>query len=107
MISILQESRIILTPDQEHKTDIHNIPAAGFHNCKSLKDKLVRAKLQNAEETGRSEPCGKRNFQVYIFIWDRDTFSTKACDETFKILSGPVNCSSQKVVFLLKNKICG
>ena len=42
MISILQESRIILTPDQEHKTDIHNIHVAGFRNGKSLKDKLVR-----------------------------------------------------------------
>ena len=33
--------------------------------------------------------------------------STKACDETFKNLSGPINCNSQKVVFLLKTKYAG
>ena len=107
MISILQELHIPLTPDQEHKTDIQDIPVSGFHNVKSLKDQLVRTKLPNAEETGRSKPCAKRNLQVCNFIWDRDTFSTKACNETFKILSGPINFNFQKVVFLLKYKICG
>ena len=34
-------------------------------------------------------------------------FSTKACGETFKIQSGVLNCNSQKVVYLLKCRICG
>ena len=56
--------------------------------------------------TGRSEPCGKRICQVCDFICDTDTFSTKACGETFKIQSGVLNCNSPKVVYLLKCRTC-
>ena len=35
------------------------------------------------------------------------TFSTKPCDERFKIQSGILNCNSQKVVYLLKCRMCG
>ena len=45
--------------------------------------------------------------QFSDFICDKDTFSTKACGETFKIQSGILNCNSQKVVYLLKCRICG
>ena len=48
----------------------------------------------------------KRNCQVRDFICDRYTFSTKACGETFKIQSGVLDCNSQKVVSLLKCRIC-
>ena len=100
--NILQELHILLTPDQEHKNVFQDTPVAGFHNDKSLKDHLVRAKLPNVEIRGRSELCGKGNYQVCVFICDTDTFSTKACGETFKIQSGILNCNSQKVVYLLK-----
>ena len=59
------------------------------------------------EKTGRSESCGKGKCQVCDFICDTDTFTTKACGETFKIQSGILNCSSQNVVYLLKCRICG
>ena len=48
-----------------------------------------------------------RNCQVSDFIWDTDTFTTKANGEKFKIQSGILNCNSQKVVYLLKFRICG
>ena len=35
------------------------------------------------------------------------TFTTEACQETFKIQSGPLTCDSEKVLCLLKCKICG
>ena len=64
-------------------------------------------KLPNVEITGRSESCGKGNCQVSDFICDTDTFTTKACGESFKIQSGIlINCNSQKVVYLLKCRIC-
>ena len=44
---------------------------------------------------------------VCDFICDIDTFSTKACGETFKIQSRVLNCNSQKVVYLLKFRMCG
>ena len=34
-------------------------------------------------------------------------FTTEACQETFKIQSGPLTCDSEKVLYLLKCKICG
>ena len=105
--NILQELHILLTPDQEHKKVFQDIPIVGFRNGKSLKDHLVRAKLPNVEIAGRSESCGKGNCQVCDYICDTDAFTTKACGETFKIQSGILNCNSQKVVYLLKCRICG
>ena len=63
MISILQESRIILIPDQEHKTDIHNIPVAGFRNGKSLKDKLVRTSYKMLKKQGGLNHVGRETFR--------------------------------------------
>ena len=61
----------------------------------SLKDHLVRAKFPNVEIAGRSESCRKGNCAC-----------TKACGEIFKIQSGILNCNSQKVIYLLKCRIC-
>ena len=105
--NILQKLHILLTPDQKHKKVFQDILVAGFRNGKSLKDHLVRAKLPNVEVAGRSESCGKGNCQVCDYICHTDTFTTKACGETFKIQSGILNCNSQKVVYLLKCRICG
>ena len=74
---------------------------------KSLRDHLVRVKLPNVEITGRSKSCGKGKCQVCDFICDTYTFSTKTCGETFKIQSGILNSNSQRVVYLLKCRICG
>ena len=68
---------------------------------------MLRSKLPNVELTGRSESCGKENCQVCDFICDADTFSAKACDETFEIQSGVLNCTSQKVVYFLNVEYVG
>ena len=34
------------------------------------------------------------------------TFTTEACQEIFKIQKVPLNCDSEKVLYLLKCKIC-
>ena len=91
--NILQELHILLKPDQEHKKVFQDIPVVGFRNCKCLQDHLP-----NVEITGRSESCGKGNCQVYDFICNTDTFTTKACEETSKIQSGVLNCNSRKVI---------
>ena len=61
---------------------------------------MVRAKLPDVEITGL-----KGNCQVYNLICNTDTFSTKACGETFRIQSGTLNCNSL-VVYFLKCTIC-
>ena len=80
--NILHELHILLTRNKEHKKVFQDVSVVGFLNGKSLKDNLVRAKLQNVQITGRSESCWKGNFQVYDFICDTDTFSPKDCGET-------------------------
>ena len=68
---------------------------------------MVRGKLWNVEITGRSESCGKGICQVCNFICDTDTFTTKACGETFKIQGGILNCNSYKDTYFLRCRICG
>ena len=103
----LQELYLLLAPDKEHKKVFPDVPVVGFRNGKSLKDYLVRATLPKANETGRCEPCGKKTCLVCNSIRTTTTFTTEACREIFKIQSGPLKCNSEKVLYLLKCKVCG
>ena len=80
----------------------------GFQNGKSLKDYLVRAALPKMDNAGSSETGGKGTsgiFQVCDDIITTNSFTTKACGKVSKIEIGPLNCSSEKVLYLLKCKI--
>ena len=103
---ILEELHILLAPDKEHKKVFPEIPVVGFSNGKSIKDHLVRAVLPKLDKKGGSEPCGKKKCQVCDYISTTDHFTTKACGETFKIEDGPLNCDSEKVLYLLKCNVC-
>ena len=105
--NILQELHLLLAPAKEHKKVFPNVPVVGFRNGKSLKDYLVRAALPKTNETGRYKPCGKKTCLVCNSIRTTTTFTTEACGEIFKIQSGPLNCNSEKVLYLLKLKVCG
>ena len=104
--SILEELQILLAPDKEHKKVFPEAPIVGFPNGKSLKNYLVTAALPKMDNAGGSEPCGKGTCQVCDHIITTNTFTTKACGEVFKIQSGPRNCNSEKVLYLLRCKIC-
>ena len=78
----------------------------GFQNGKSIKHYLVRAKLLKLEESGRCEPCEEKICLVCDSISTTLTFTTEASQETFKIQKGPLNCYSEKVLYLLKCKVC-
>ena len=103
----MEELHILLTPNKEHKKVFPNVPVIGFRNGKSLKDFLVRATLPKINGSGRCEPCGKKTCLVCDSISTATTFTTEACQETFKIQSGPLTCDSEKVLYLLKCKVCG
>ena len=85
----LQELHLLLASANEHKKVFPNVPVLGFRNSSSLKDYLVRAVFPKTNETGRSEPCGKKICLVCNSIRTTATFTTEACGETFKIHSGP------------------
>ena len=76
-------------------------------NGKSLKDYLVRAALPKTNETRRCEPCTKKTCLVCNSVRTTTTFTTEACGEIFKTQSGPSNCNSKKVLYLLKCKVYG
>ena len=105
--AIAEELHILLTPNKEHKKVFPNVPNIGFRNGKSLKDFLVRAILTILNESGRCQPCGKKTCLVCDSISTATTFTTEACQETFIIHSGPLTCDSEKVLYLLKCKVCG
>ena len=104
---MLQELHLLLAPDKEHRKVFPHVPVVGFRNCKSLKDCLVRAALPKTNETGRCEPYGKKTCLVCNSIRTTITFTTEACGEFFEIQSGPLNCNSEKVLYLLKCKVSG
>ena len=104
--SILEELQILLAPDKEHKKVFPEVPIVRFRNGKSLKDYLMRAALPKVDNAGGSEPCGKGTCQVCDHIITTNTFTTKACGEVFKIQSEPLNCNSEKVLYLPRCKIC-
>ena len=64
------------------------------------------AELLKTDNAGGSEPCGKGTCQLCDHIIIINTFTTKACGEVFKILIGPLNYNSEKVLYLLRVKFC-
>ena len=50
---------------------------------------------------------GKKTCLVCDSISITTTFTTEACQETFEIQKGPLNCDSEKMLCLLKCKNCG
>ena len=66
----------------------------------------MRAALPKMDNAGGSEPCEKGTCQLCDRIITTNTFTTKACGEVFKIQSGPLNCNSENVLYLLRCKIC-
>ena len=105
--AIMEELRILLTHNKEHKKVFPNVPIIGFQNGKSKKDFLVRATLPKINGSGRCESCGKKTCLVCDSISTATTFTTEACQKTFKIQSGSLTYDSEKVLYLLKCKVCG
>ena len=105
---ILAELHLLLTPDIAHKTVFKNVPTIGFKNDRSLKDHLVRAVLTNIDAEGRSKPCGekKRSCEVCKSVDDSSHFKRRDNYETFNILKGPLDCSSNHVIYLFECKQC-
>ena len=105
VMSVMEELHILSTSNKEHKKVFPNVYVVKF--WKNLKDYLVRAKLAKLEESRTCEPCGKKTCLVCDSICTITIFNTEACQETFKIQKGPLNCDTEKVLYLLKWKVCG
>ena len=75
-----------------------------MRNGKSLKDYLVGIALPKTNETGRCDPCGKKTCLVWDSVKTTTPFTTEACRKTSKIQSGPLNCNSEKALYLQSQK---
>ena len=89
--SILQVLQILLAPDKKDKKVFSGVAIVELPNGKSLKGCLVRAAFPNMDNAGGSDPCEKSTCQVCDYIITTNTFTTKACRETFKLQSWPLN----------------
>ena len=103
---IMEELHVLLPPNKEHRKVFSDMPVVGFHNGKSLEDYMVRAKLWKLKESGKCEPCGKKTCLVCDSLSTTTTFTTETCQETIKIQKGPLNCDYEKMLHLLKWKVC-
>ena len=97
--NILQELHLLSFPGKKHKKVFSKVPVIEFRNGKSLKDYLVRAVLPQTNKTERCEPSGQKTCLVCDSIRSSKTITTKVCRENLKILSGPLNCNSEKVLW--------
>ena len=82
---------MLLAPDKVHNKVFPEVPIVGRVGRRGRK--------------GRGKG-GKGTYQVSDHLITTNTFTTKACGEVFKIQSGPLNCDSEKVLYLLRCKIC-
>ena len=82
------------------------IPLVGFRKGKSLKDFLVRAKIQNEILNPGCVKCNGGRCLVCGYIDECTEFTDKDETHTYKIRKGPLNCNSKFVVYLLQCKIC-
>ena len=95
--AIMEELYLLFTPNKVYKKVFPNVPVIVFLNGKSLKDFLVRAALPKVNGSGKCEPCGKKTCLVCDCISTATTFTTEACQETFKIQTGPLTWIPKKL----------
>ena len=75
------------------------------NNDKSIKNYIVKTALPKMDNARDSELCWIGICQVCDHIITSNTFTIKACGEVVQIQSAPLNCNSEKVIYLLKCKI--
>ena len=72
-----------------------------LYSCLNVLNFLVRAILPKVNGSG------KKTCLVCDSTSTATTFTTEACQETFEIQSGSLTYDSEKVLYLIKCKICG
>ena len=82
------------------------MPIVGFKRGKSLKDLLDRAKVPVKKETdGKSCGCLTKRCEVCTFSEEKNTFTNKEDNDTYKIREDVhLDCNSENVVYLLPVK---
>ena len=66
----------------------------------------MKRALPKMDYAGGYEQFEKGNFQISDHIITTNTLTTKEFGKVFKIQSGTLSCNSEKVLYLLRCKIC-
>ena len=78
-----------------------------FRRAKTLKDVLVRAKVETSSTgEGACVGCHRSNCQVCQFLNEGNVFSSMDGTREFMMRKGVLNCNSNHVVYLLSCKTC-
>ena len=89
---ILRKNQNLLLVDKEHETVFKDKIFVTFRRAKSLKDKLLRAKLQSIDEElmekGTFRCNGRRSCQICPLMREGDTFHNFDSTRSFKISRG-------------------
>ena len=103
---ILRENQNVLLVDMEHKEVFKDKIFVTLRRAKSLKDKLVQAKLPSIDEElmekGTFRCNGRRSCQICPLMKEGDTFQNSDSTRSFKNFSGRFDCNSDHVVYLLQ-----
>ena len=107
---ILCKNQNLLLVDKEHEAVFKDKILVKFRRAKSLKDKLVRAKLPSIDEElmekGTFRCNGRRSCQICPLMREGDTFHNFDSTRSFKNFSGRYDCNSDHVVYLLQCESC-
>ena len=81
-------------------------PRVAFRNSKTLKDKLVRAKLEEfVYENAGADDCGHSNCDICQLLEKGNVFESTVTKKKYHI-NFPFNCNSSCVVYLLTCTVC-
>ena len=99
---------LLLTPDAQHHKVFPEVPIVGFKRGKSLKDLLVRAKVQVEKEIdGKSCGYQGKRCEVCTFSEEKNTFTNTQVSDTYKIREDlHLDCNSENVIYLVTCKKC-
>ena len=102
---ILRKLHVILNCDQQHCNVFPDVPMVGFRKGKSLKDFLVRAKVQPLEKVqGSCVGCQDKRCKTDL---STGTSFMDNKGKTYSIRDHTLNCDSVNVVYLITCKACG
>ena len=103
----LNEAQILLTPNEEHKAVFgEKPPMIGWRKARTLKDYLVRAKINNnGSKESKSARCNGKRCQVCHCI--EETCEVEDADgNKYDIQKGVINCNADFTVYKFHCSSC-
>ena len=105
--NILSEIHLLLTPDREHGKVFKKIPITGFRRAKSLKEILVRVKVEPLEKKkGCYRSCGGNRCEICKHVKTTKTFRSFSTKRQYCIKLDNLNCRSSNVLNLFSCRAC-